>query len=115
MSENSINYLYLRKDIAYEFNYKDSSITKIIKLSRKTLDAVISITVNNQKNELNKNSLYYFIPEKFKDKLSDKVNENHDFIEFLIKVQNSQDYAFNLNQNEDKYEITKSTINIITK
>ena len=115
LSENSINYLYLRKDTTYEFNYKDSSITKIIKLSRKTLDAEVIITVNNQKNELNKNSLYYFMPEKFKGKFSVKVNENDAFIEFLTKVQNSQNYAFNLNEEEDKYEISKSTINIIIK
>ena len=115
ISGNSINYLYLQKDVTYELNYEDNSIKKMIKLSRKTLNAKVKIKLNNQENELNEDNLYYMIPEDFKGKISVQINENDAFLKFLSKIENSNDYIISTNEEEDNLDMAKNTINIIIK
>ena len=78
-----INYLYLKKDKFYILDFKNNTIKKMIKLSRKTQNSKVMVIDNENKKELNKNSLYYLLEDNFNGELKLQVTENDAFIEFL--------------------------------
>jgi len=78
-----INYLYLKKDKSYILDFKNNTIKKMIKLSRKTQNSKVMVIDNENKKELNKNSLYYLLEDNFNGKLKLEVTEDDAFIEFL--------------------------------
>ena len=78
-----INYLYLKKDNSYILDFKDNTIKKVIKLSRKTPNSKVIVKNKEKKNELSKDSLYYLLEDYFIGKLELQVTEDDAFIEFL--------------------------------
>ena len=92
--------------------FKDNSI-KILALSRKTLDSNVNIfTFQSQKrielSNLNKNNLYFQIPDNFNDflLLSVKIDENDAFIKFLSIPEEKDDHIYIMAKTSfNKYKI----------
>ena len=103
---NNVNYLYLKKDETYHLDFKNNTIKKMIKLSRKTLNSTVTIINKNTKNKLNNESLYYQLEDDFKDELELEVEENDAFIEFLS---NEGDFDILKDVKLKNYEIKKNT------
>ena len=103
---NNVNYLYLKKDETYHLDFKNNTIKKMIKLSRKTLNSTVTIINKNIKNKLNNESLYYQLEDDFKDELELEVEENDAFIEFLS---NEGDFDILKDVKLKNYEIKKNT------
>ena len=101
-----INYLYLKKDNFYILDFKDNTIKKGIKLSRKTPNSKVIIKNKEKKNKLNKDSLYYLLEDDFTDKLELQVTEDNTFIEFLS---NEGDNDILKDVEKDRYEIKNKT------
>jgi len=103
---DKINYLYLKKDKSYILDFKDNIIKKMIKLSRKTQNSKVMVINNENKKELNKNSLYYLLDEDFNGELKLEVTEDDAFIEFLS---NEGDNDILKDVEKNGYEIKKKT------
>ena len=115
IENNEISHLYLVKNKNFNLNFQRNSITKIITLSRKTLDAKIIITKNKEKFELNRNNLYYKIPSDFRGKLLLQTNEYDAFIQFLSSPDENESHGFILAKssfNNYKIDFMKSTLYI---
>ena len=68
---NSKNILFLEKNKEYSLDFSDNNLKNImIKLSRKTLNAELTLIDENIK--LNSKNLYYPLKENFKEKLKVK-------------------------------------------
>ena len=105
--DNSINYLYLEKGKTYTIFIDDNLIDKIIKLSRKTLDSKIKIKNGNEEFELNKDSMYYKLKERFYGSLTLIIQENDAFIEFLFHIEDTNEYDIISPHTFKNYEINK--------
>ena len=103
---NNINFLYLKKNESYHLDFKNNTIKKMIKLSRKTLNSKVIIINKNTENKLNNESLYYQLEDDFKDELKLIVEENDAFIEFLS---NEGDFDILKDVKLNNYEIKKNT------
>ena len=91
--EENINYLYLQKENTYKLDFKDNAIKRMIKLSRKTPNSIVTVTNQEEKNQLTNETLYYKLEDDFTGELELKVEEDDAFIEFL--------------SNEGEYEVLK--------
>ena len=80
---NNTNFLFLEKDKTYELDFKDNTIDRLIKLSRKTLNSEINIIDENI--VLNSNNIYYQLKDGFKSKIKLEVKKSDALIEFLFK------------------------------
>ena len=97
-----INFLYLQKDKIYTLDFKENEISKrLIKLSRKTLDAEILI---NNESKLNNESFYYQLPDNFKGELKLEIKGNNAFIEFFSS---QEDYDKLTNESLNNYKLIK--------
>jgi hypothetical protein len=115
IENNEISHLYLVKNKNFNLNFQRNSITKIITLSRKTLDSKIIINKDKEKFELNRNNLYYKIPSDFRGKLILQTNEYDAFIQFLSSPDENENHGFILAKSSfDNYKIDfmKSTLYI---
>ena len=105
---SDINFLYLKNGTVYTLDFKENEISKrLIKLSRKTLDAEILI---NDELKLNNESFYYQLTDNFKGELKLEVKENDAFIEFLSS---EEDYDILTNESLTDYKLIKETNVII--
>ena len=95
ISGDKTNFLYLPQNKTYELDFKDNTINRIIKLSRKTLKAEINILNETDENiaTLNSDNIYYIINKDFKGKLKLEVKNGDAIIEFLFKL-NANDMNF---------------------
>jgi hypothetical protein len=115
IENNEISQLYLVKNKIFNLNFLYNSVTKIITLSRKTLDSKIIINKDKEKFELNRNNLYYKIPSDFRGKLILQTNEYDAFIQFLSSPDENENHGFILAKSSfDNYKIDfmKSTLYI---
>lgn len=81
IKDNEKNFIYLKKDGTYKFNFQESSMKKMIKLSTKTPNAKIKIS-NDKNKELNSKNPYYELGS-FSGTLQLELKEDDAFIEFL--------------------------------
>ena len=109
IDDYSFNYLYLQKDKTYTLNFEKNSMKKMIALSRKTLNAKITINKDNEKIELNKNNIYYKLNDVFKGTLILEVKEDNAFIEFLSGMNDFDDYKLIEGTFLTNHEITSET------
>ena len=86
--DGEINYLYLEKNKEYTLNFANAKFNKMITLSRKTFNSVITIITNENEYTLNNKSPYYKLDENYKSKLILKVGDNDALIEFLSQTEN---------------------------
>ena len=104
---NDLNFIYLQKNQTYTFNFEGNKISKMITLSRNTLNSEIIIDNGNEEIELNKTNLYYEINKDFQSKLTLEVKTEDAFLEFL--TYNEKYEILEYNQIMD-YTITTDTI-----
>ena len=89
MNENIVmnsntNFLYLQKNKIYELDFKDNTMNKMIKLSRKTLNS--TIVIEDENVTLDSNNIYYKLKDQFNGKLKLEVKNNDALIEFLFRT-----------------------------
>ena len=111
IKDNDISNLYLIKNYKFELNFADNSIKKVLSLSRKTLNSEIKIYYNNKKlSELNRNNLYYVIPDNFKGSLILEIEKEDAFIKFLSIPEEKDDHIYIMARTSfNKYEIEFKT------
>ena len=115
IDDNSYSYLYLLKDKEFILNFEKCSIKKMITLSRKTLNAKITIKKSDKTIELNKNNIYYKIEEGFKGTIKLEIKENDAFIEFLSGMNAYDNYEILDSEYLFQYELESKTSIIIFK
>ena len=94
-------------------NFEKNSIKKIITLSRKTFESKIIIYKNKEKFELNKNNLYYIIPNDYKGELILEAKENNAFIQFLSSSENDGNHmSLMASSTFNNYKIGFNTITL---
>ena len=93
------NFLFLPQNKIYVLDFKDNTINRIIKLSRKTLNAEINILNDTDENiaTLNSDNIYYIINQDFKGKLKLEIKNSDAIIEFLFKLDSLNSMNFNPN------------------
>ena len=101
------NFLFLEKNKTYELDFKDNTIDRLIKLSRKTLNSEINIIDANI--VLNSNNIYHQLEDGFKGKLKLEVKNSDAFIEFLFKI---NDYELVFYDNNTRINTTRRFIYI---
>jgi len=92
--DDNICCLYLKRYKNYTLNFENNSDKKIISLSRKTLDAELTIEKDGKTFKLNKNNLYYDISKDFKGKIKLITNEYDAFIQFLSGPEEKDKHTF---------------------
>ena len=92
--DDNICCLYLKRYKNYTLNFENNSDKKIISLSRKTLDAELTIEKDGKTFKLNKNNLYYDISKDFKGKIKLITNEYDAFIQFLSSPEEKDEHTF---------------------
>ena len=111
ISGNKINFLYLEKDKIYTLDFKNNSIQKVIKLSRKTLNSKVVIkSEKEEEKELSQDTIYYEINEEFTGSLALEIKDNDAFLLFLSSIKNDNDIETRIN--EDTAKMQKNKINI---
>ena len=93
------NFLFLPQNKIYVLDFKDNTINRIIKLSRKTLKAEINILNETDENiaTLKSDNIYYIINQDFKGKLKLEIKNSDAIIEFLFKLDGLNSMNFNPN------------------
>ena len=92
--DDNICCLYLKRYKNYTLNFENNSDKKIISLSRKTLDAELTIEKDGKTFKLNKNNLYYDISKDFKGKIKLITNKYDAFIQFLSSPEEKDEHTF---------------------
>ena len=106
--EDYVNYLYLQKNKNYTLKIEDNLINRALKLSRKTINSVITINKDGENIILNSDNLYYIL-DNYTGELEIEVKNEDAFVEILYNLSNVEILKFQ----EKKYTIN-SRFNLIT-
>ena len=87
------NFFYLVKNKNYTFNFQESTMNKMIKLSKKTPNSKVTIIKDNEKiKTIDKDSPYYLLEEKYEGQLTLKVEEMTLLLKFFLIMEISSFY-----------------------